>query len=214
MHETIVEQAFSRLYPAKQFDFSVSLKYSGRFKGYNANAQLSGKKLVFSLAKQWRLIDKEIKIGLIQGMMARLFKTKNSETINTEIYNNFMKGVSSSVPKTKTHPVLALSFERVNEGYFYSLIDKPNLAVSNSTTKLGSYDFGTDTLSISRQLLNYSELLDYVMYHELLHKKLKFSSKKGKTRHHTAEFRFREKKFRNSAEMERKLEKLVQGKSL
>ena len=38
---SIMEQAFTELYPEKQFNYVPVLNYSGRFKGYNANLRLN-----------------------------------------------------------------------------------------------------------------------------------------------------------------------------
>ena len=81
----------------------------------------------------------------------------------------------------------------------------PNLKWgSNSLSKIGSYDFGTDTVTISTVLIGQPDLIDFVMYHELLHKKLKFRQKNGKSFHHTKEFKKREKEYKDP-EIEQKL---------
>ncbi|MEK6876580.1 MAG: hypothetical protein AABX63_04155, partial [Nanoarchaeota archaeon] len=83
--------------------------------------------------------------------------------------------------------------------------EKPNLVWHNSVRRLGSYEYGSDTISISRVLLEDSNLMDYVMYHEMLHKKFKFNSSNGRTCHHTKEFKEMERKFENSIEMEQRI---------
>ena len=97
----------------------------------------------------------------------------------------------------------------VNEAYFFGLIEKPNLVRHNSMRRLGSYEYGSDTMSISEVLLPDKELLDYVMYHEMLHKKHKFNSKNGRNYHHTQLFRKNEKEFENSERIERELSKVL-----
>ena len=120
-----------------------------------------------------------------------------------------MKNLHISIPKESSDPVLEESFNKVNEKYFFGLIERPNLAWHNSISRLGSYEYGTDTISISKVLLQDNEVLDYVIYHEMLHKKHKFDSKNGRSRHHTKEFRTRERAFENSSEMEERIKKLV-----
>jgi len=87
----------------------------------------------------------------------------------------------------------------------------PNLEWgNNSKRKLGSYDYHTDTISISKIFLDAEqELLDYLMYHEMLHKKLKFKNKANKSYHHTKEFKEKEKDFEEHKEMERKIKDLI-----
>jgi predicted SprT family Zn-dependent metalloprotease len=108
------------------------------------------------------------------------------------------------VPKTETEPVLAESFERVNSEYFNGLIDKPNLVWCNGRSRLGFYDYGRDTIAISRVLEDRQRLIDYVMYHEMLHKKHKFNTK-GRIRHHSKDFRQDEKAFRDAELLEKEL---------
>ena len=90
------------------------------------------------------------------------------------------------------------------------MITMPNLVWgSNSTTKLGSYEYGTDTITMSRILADDEECLDYVMYHEMLHKKVKFYTKNNKSYSHTSEFRRKEKEFENFEAVDKRLEMLV-----
>ena len=208
----LVEQAFRELYPNKTFPYESTLTYSGHFKGYNANIQLAGHQLCVSMSKQWRAVSKEIRMGCIQELMVKLFKTKN-RTYTIDVYNHFLKHVHKAVPKTQSHPVLAESFHRVNETYFCGLLEKPNLVLTNGVTQLGWYDYGTDTVSISK-ILTEQDLRDYVMYHELLHKKHKFTNKNGRVHHHTKAFRDDERQFANAAECEHRLQKLVGRKSI
>lgn len=202
----MIEEAFIGVFPEKSFSYDAKIKYSGRFKGYNANVQFNrfSKELIFNLSKNWRSVDRNIKMGLLQDLMCRMFK-KKARTTNIDLYNIFIKQAHLAVPKTKTHPVLEASFNRVNDVFFAGMIDQPNLQFSEGRRTVGHYDFGTDTVSISRHLLEHQDCMDYVMYHELLHKKFKFKNKNGRTFHHTSEFRKMEKAFPDSEKIEKKL---------
>lgn len=201
----MVEDAFKGMWPEKEITYDFSIKYSGKFRGYNANVKLYGNRVTFSLSKNWRPISRDIKIGLLQELMARLFKEKKT-TPNIDLYHIFLKKVHMAVPKTKIDPLLGVSFDRVNNEFFAGMVEKPNLRWSNSFTKLGTYDYGSDTITVSSMLKDAeNEMLDYVMYHEVLHKKHKFSSKGGRMHYHTREFRDRESAFPNSSIIERKL---------
>src|SRR3989338_2672311 len=87
---------------------------------------------------------------------------------------------------------------------------QPNLRLSNGTNRLGTYEYATDTVTLSSILLDDLVLLDYVMYHELLHKKHQFGAK-GSCRqlHHSALFKADEEKFPNHASCEKELALLV-----
>lgn len=211
----LLEQAFTELFPEKNLsDYELKLKYHNKFKPYNANVKYFGKKIQFNLSKKWKTVSKEIQIGLIQELLLKIFKEKK-KTTNIDLYNIFMRNIHIAIPKTKTHPLLEESFNRVNEKYFFGLIEKPNLVWGNiSLRKLGSYEYGSDTITISKIFQNNKELLDYIMYHEVLHKKHKFEDKNGRNYHHTKKFRKDEKEFENSKEMEKEISKLVNKKRI
>ena len=205
----LVEQAFNDLFPEKDLEnYNLKIKYTDKFKPYNANVRYTRNSLQFNLSKRWRTVSKEIQIGLIQGLMLRIFKDKKN-TMNIDLYNSFMRNLHVSIPKISTDPVLEQSFNKINDKYFFGLIEKPNLTWHDSIRRLGSYEYGSDTISMSMVLENDENLLDYVMYHEILHKKHKFHNKNGRTYHHTREFKEMEKKFANSDEMEERIKKLV-----
>ncbi len=205
----LIEESFTRLFPERLFNYSTDIKYSGKFKDYNANIRRNSYKIQLSLSKSWRHINKEIKIGLIQSLLLKIFKEKKNTT-NIDIYNYFIKKLHISAPKTESHPILEDSFNRVNEKYFYNIIEQPNLCWgTDSIRKLGSYEYQTDTITISRIFESEPELLDYVMYHELLHKKHKFYHKNGRNYHHTKTFKTAEKQFENSARIESKIRVLT-----
>ena len=202
---SIINDAFEDLFPEKNIrDYNLKLSYTGRFKPYNANVKYTRNSFVFNLSNKWKRVSREIQIGLLQELLLKVCKTKKS-TFNIDLYNNFMKKIHIAVPKTRIDPLLGKSFDKINEKYFFGLIEKPNLVWHNSIRRLGSYEYGSDTISISKVLENDESALEYVMHHEILHKKLKFDNKNGSCRHHTREFREMEKKFENSHEMEERL---------
>jgi len=211
----LAEKAFAELFPEKNIsDYDLKLKYHNKFKPYNANVKYLGNKIQFNLSKKWRTVSREIQIGLVQELLLKIFKAKK-RTTNIELYNIFMKKIHIAVPKTKSDPVLEESFNRVNEKYFYGLVEKPNLVWGNvSLRKLGSYEYGSDTITVSKIFQGTGELMDYIMYHEVLHKKHKFENKNGRNYHHTKKFRRDEREFENSKEMEKEISRLVNKKRL
>ena len=206
----LVKEAFHQLYPAKEIKYNFFLKYSRKFKPYNANVKLYRNNLMFNLSREWKKISKEIQIGLIQELFCKILKDRR-KTINMELYNLFMKNVHLAIPKTKRDEIIEASFDRLNETYFNGMLDKPNLQWGNaSTSKLGSYEYGNDTITISTIFKNErQELLDYVMYHEMLHKKLKFQNKNERNLHHSNEFKKMEAKFEDKDLMEKEIAKLA-----
>jgi len=204
----LVEDAFNGLYPDKEFNYTASLKYSNRFKIYGANVKKIGNYLEFGLSKKWKIVGKDIKIGLIQSLLVKLFG-RGVSTNNLDLYNIFIKKLHIAVPKDNIDPGLENSFDRINKKYFYDLIEKPNLRWgSDSLSKLGYYEYQTDTITISSVFREAPlHLLDYVMYHEMLHKKHKFEVKNGRSYHHTSEFKEDEQEFEGWREVEKELKK-------
>ena len=52
-------------------------------------------------------------------------------------------------------------------------------------------------------------LLDYVMYHEMLHKKHKFRNVGNRSMHHTGKFKQKEKEFEGYYEAEEGIKRLI-----
>lgn len=203
-----IEQAFRDLYPEREFNFDIQLKYSDHFKDFNANIRHfpMRRKLVIGMSKKWRSIDKEIKMGLVQELLQKLFGGSR-QTIYIDYYHIFMRKVHVAIPKTRTHPMLEELFDKINQQYFFGNIEKPNLVLAgDSRSKLGTYEYGSDTITISLIMKDAPrELLEYVMYHEMLHKKFKFDSKNGRSIHHPPHFKREEKKFENYDGIEQRL---------
>lgn len=206
----LVERAYSRLYPGENFNYSASLIFSRRFKAYNANVRIKGNSLEFNLSNEWSKVNEEIVVGLLQSLLLKILRD-SKKTTNTDLYNLFIKKLHLSIPKTDIEPYLEESFERINDRYFYGLVEKPNLVWGNkTTTKLGSYNYQTDTITVSTIFENAEKrLLDYVMYHEMLHKKHKFRNSGNRSMHHTHEFKQKEKEFESHDEAEDGIKKLI-----
>jgi hypothetical protein len=95
---------------------------------------------------------------------------------------------------------LVEAFERINREYFGGSLAQPALAWSRGLTyrEFGQYQPASDRVSISRSLAAPSVpgyVLDFVMYHELLHKKLGVKIVGKRHYAHTAEFHREEKRF-------------------
>ncbi|MGV8141042.1 MAG: hypothetical protein ACP5NW_01220 [Candidatus Woesearchaeota archaeon] len=197
----------------------VSLKYSGHFSNYNANVKYTRSHIEFNLSRMWKDVDEDIQIGLIESLVIRMNKLKGISTSNMKLYETFMRGLSKYAKSDDHDPELEESFNRVNERFFNGMMEKPNLLfASESFRKLGSYEYSTNSIYISTIFQGLPEdelrLLDYVMYHELLHKKHTFNVKNGRHQAHTAIFKKDEKKFSHEAgiDMEKELNKWLRTK--
>ncbi|MFC1648170.1 SprT-like domain-containing protein [Nanoarchaeota archaeon] len=196
----IGEKAFKELFPEKQ-PRKIDVKYSKAFNPYNANIKYNYKKITFSLSHLWQDVGEEIKIGLMQHLLLRVWKEKKS-TLNIELYEKFSEKLPNyAFAPESEEPELNQSFSRVNQAYFNDYMDKPGLEWgSESKTQLGLYTYNTDTVRISTIFKDLDDdeqwLLDYVMYHELLHKKFGLKHKDGNCRHHPPEFKAKEREFK------------------
>jgi len=108
------------------------------------------------------------------------------------------------------------SFDRVNAAYFQGSIPKPNLVWSHARTvqTFGHYQPGRDVVMLSLSLDQpnvHTELVDYLMYHELLHKKHGTMVVNGRRLVHTAPFREDERRFSSYQAARRQLTQLAIG---
>ena len=92
------------------------------------------------------------------------------------------------------------SFDRVNGSYFAGQMPRPNLVWNRTLTtrKFGHYQPARDTLMVSITLDTPrvpAYVIDFVMYHELLHKKHGVRAVNGRRRVHSAVFRADEQRF-------------------
>ncbi len=204
----IVDESFERLFPGAEFGFAATLGYSGKFKPYNATVRKVGSRLHFSLSRSWEGVSEEIVIGLIQNLLVKVLRKGKASTMNMQLYDEFIRGISEvAAVDAQGDELLEASFSRVNEKYFHNFVEKPNLKWGmGSFRKLASYDYHTNTITVSNLFSTAPRnLLDYLMYHEMLHKKLKFGSSNGRTRHHSSEFRRLEREFEGGDAIEREI---------
>jgi hypothetical protein len=110
---------------------------------------------------------------------------------------------------------LALAFGRVNEEYLGGM-DPPRLTWNRTFAgrKFGHYDPLRDTVMVSATLDRDSVpefVVDFIMYHELLHKKHGIDWRNGQARTHTPAFRQEERHFAQFSEAEAVLKGLAKG---
>jgi hypothetical protein len=92
------------------------------------------------------------------------------------------------------------AFQRVNRQYFNNQMEVPRLVWGQrlSRRKLGHYQPATDTVQVSRTLDNPdvpSFVVDFIVYHELLHKQYGIQVSGGRRYSHTAAFKQAERCF-------------------
>jgi len=126
--------------------------------------------------------------------------------------------LSGTVEKPRGHVHdLGASFDRVNTAYFDGQLSRPRLAWSRKPTyrKFGHYDHPHDTVMVSRTLDRPDVpdfVVDYIMYHELLHKKFGLNYQNGRHEVHTPEFRQAMKRFHHYTEARQFINNLARCK--
>jgi len=111
------------------------------------------------------------------------------------------------------HHDLGVSFNRVNAEYFRGRLQRPKLVWGESFTmrKFGHYDSIRDTVMVSSSLDRRDVppfAVDFVIYHELLHRSMGVAYTNGRRASHTPDFKRQEKAFKLFAQAEAVLARL------
>ncbi len=125
----------------------------------------------------------------------------------------------SETPIRGRHYRLVDIFQRVNEQYFDGQLSQPRLVWNKTIThrKMGHYQPASDTILISLTLDAPdipAYVIEFVVYHEMLHKKLGVQMVNGRHYAHTSAFRTAERQFERYAEAQTFLNRLGQKLSL
>jgi hypothetical protein len=148
---------------------------------------------------------REAKHRLVEEMMKEPYQLTHAE----------LESLGGLVERTRgVFHDLAESFTRVNTRFFGGLMPRPRLTWSRAFTgrKFGHYDYVRDTVMLSATLDQSGVeqfVVDFVMYHELLHKHLGVRVMEGRRYAHTPEFRAAERAFPRHPEAEAVLERLA-----
>lgn len=146
------------------------------------------------------------------NQMLRKFSLTD-EYIEILLAMDWMIAEISDTAKGNCHD-LVQTFERVNQDYFSASMEQPKLCWSQTYTrrKFGHYEPARDRVVLSRTLDNPNVpayVLEFVLYHELLHKKHGETWVNGRQRVHTAAFRREERQFRQYEQAETALKDLA-----
>jgi len=215
----LAEKALVELFPEKNERRSLHVRYSGRFSDYNANATYTRSEIIFSLSKAFKEVGKEIRQGIIEHLLCKVYAEKRSSS-NQDLYNSFMKHLTKYATVDQKDPYLLDRFHVINDHYFNGMLTEPNLKWGQKAyRKLGHYEYASDTIVISSIFLQAQEtekvqdLLDFVLFHEMLHKKHQYNHKKERSRHHTKAFKEDEVKW-HDRQVDRKLRVFLSKKRL
>lgn len=172
------------------------------------------KKAILILPKRLENISQDILIGLIDSLILRFDRSFEADIEKIKMYNEFVKYLSESYSADEQDNELKKIFDKINKTYFNNLLEDCNLKWSSKENlrTMGTYNLNNNTITISRTLKDADpEVIEFVMYHEMLHKLLKFKGTLKKT-YHSKEFRTLENQFPNKEEIERKIQEIIKRK--
>lgn len=160
--------------------------------------------------------------GLFQTLAEAVFNGGSKELIVQATMGDEYQSIQAELEAlcgveeraTGVHHDLRASFDRANTRYFGGDLTRPRLTWSRTFTgkKFGHYDPIHDTVMIS-STLDHADVpafaVDFVMYHELLHKKLGVDWRNGRQAVHTPEFKAAERRFGQRKEAEAAIRRLA-----
>lgn len=165
------------------------------------------------------VIDELIAVAVLKKSSthkARIQQYVETEEFRETLLTIEMMGVQSQEKTRGVTYDLEDVFRRANDRYFKGRMEKPILTWNKIITqaKFGHYVPATDTVMISialdaKEVPAY--VVDHVMHHELLHRKLGARVVNGRRLAHTPEFRAEEKKFKHYQQAQAFLAKLSRG---
>lgn len=132
---------------------------------------------------------------------------KGAELRERSLENRISKGRKIITDSKGDVYDLEKMFESLNLEYFAKKLKKPTLSWSARKTfrRLGHYDAAHETIIISKTLDDKKVpeyVVEFVVYHEMLHIFHPTQIKNGRRYHHTNEFKIDEEKFENFREAE------------
>lgn len=180
----------------------------------NGRIHLDGQTLRVHLSDLWRTAPAGVVEALAEILVSKLFRHKVGsehsdryrEWVNTEEVHGEMvrlrreRGRKSFAPAQGACFDLGILFDRVNEQYFEAALNRPKLGWSRglSSSLLGHYDPPHHAIVLNR-VLDSPEMpplvVEFVMYHEMLHIRFPVELHSGRRHIHTRPFRAAEKLF-------------------
>ncbi len=196
--------------------------------GINHTIRIRGGTAFVRIAEVCRDMPADAQRALAFILVAKLFRRRVSKRAN-EIYSNYAKsaeirGQAAESKRTRGRKVITTHagehfdlieiFDRLNSTYFGGRMPRPTLTWSAKKTyrMLGQHDATHETIVVSRSLDAHETpdyVVDYIVFHEMLHIHHPTVHHNGRRYNHTAAFRADEEKFEHFDAAERWIEQNV-----
>jgi len=185
------------------------------FAGLNHTARLNEGRLTVRVSDIFTDAPLEVYHALALILLAKLYR-KKIDTTHQNTYRSFILSteiqeraravrsercrVTAARGSRGRHVDLEELFDRLNERYFAGTLDKPRLSWSARKSRfvLGRYDATHHTIFVSRLFDAPSVpvyVVEYVMFHEMLHVKHQSRIRDSRIIVHTPEFKMEERNF-------------------
>ncbi|HYR83406.1 MAG TPA: SprT-like domain-containing protein [Terriglobia bacterium] len=186
------------------------------FAGLNHTARLNNSRLVIRLSDIFTDAPTDVYYSLALILLAKLYHKKIDTSYHRTYRTFILTGeiqerarvarnercrLVRSGSSRGSYVDLEELFNRLNEEYFASSLDKPRLSWSAKKSRyvLGRYDVTHHTIFISRVFDSPKvprHVVEYVMFHEMLHLKHRSRVQESRLMVHTPEFKADERNFR------------------
>ncbi len=192
---------FQPLFDIQIYPFSVFLKYQESRKLISIQMQETVIGLADSQIRDLAHAISSHKKDHLNRICKTIQQQPQTEKITDFFYENLP--VKSNVAKTDGKFFdLAEIFHKINNVFFNNTLQQPVIRWSARPNKcrMGTYNYQTDTIMINKALDQRNTpdyVIEFVMYHEMLHKALGYDQNGDRRIAHTTKFRKLEKKFPN-----------------
>lgn len=210
--KTFYEKAF-QTYNKKYEIKEISVEFYS-YVGINHTIRLRHGKIFVRISEIFKNAPSQVHNALAVILVSKILRRKVPPIAN-EIYGEYasreeIRQKAFEIKKEKGRKIITSPqgdvydleeiFRQMNDLYFDNTIQKPTLTWSAKTTfrRLGHHDAAHDTIVISKSLDDKKVpryVVEYVVFHEMLHIHHPMKLQNGRRYHHTPAFRRDEKKF-------------------
>lgn len=207
--------AFEELFPQKNSEeYIFEEKYSKKFRSFNGSIIYypMQKKYLSKASSDFLDVQEIIRKGFFLHLLSKVHKIK-LDSPDMRLYENFIEKLGKFTPASQSDPVLLDSFNRMNAAFFQNSIEPTNLKWGSLTyRRVGLFSYQDNMITISPVLRKRIDLVDFVMFHEMLHKKHQFyKTRTGRHMHHHTAFREEEKSYPGFEKINQELSKYVRS---
>lgn len=216
--KTEARMPFAKINPSHVHVYAKNSNYLFRCKQKNHTVEIE-------VNEGFICAPKEIKAALITSALGRKNKKKIQlikeftkllayQTISNYIQNEYQ--INKISHKGNIFDLEEI-FNQLNHSYFEGSLSRARLSWSSRQSKrrLGYFHPETDAITISKSLDNENAprlLIEYILYHEMLHKALGIKESNGRRYAHTREFKNAEKKFLHFQEAQNQMKLFCNSK--